>query len=312
MTNGIFRKEALQQREGQRREGRLLRITPAWTEWAYWSVLGAVGCALLYCFVGRIGEYAAGPIVVRVEGRTDLTATSEEVVSTVEAQPGQHVAEGQILVRFYGAQEAGELARLDREFELQLSKLLREPSDQAARQALTTLRAQRDLAEARLAERALKAPRAGVVSDVRIRPGQKLSPGEIVLSLVGEDARFAVVAMLPGHYRPLLRAGMPLRLELDGFRYRYQDVVMEEVGDEVVGPAEVRRYLGQEVADAISLDGPVILVRASLPGAAFEADGRAYNYFNGMHGNAEVRVRTKSILVSLIPALEALFPETNG
>jgi len=48
-----------------------------------------------------------------------------------------------------------------------------------------------------------------------------------------------------------------MRLELTGYRYAYRDVAIQSVGDEIVGPAEVRQYLGQEIADAVHyLAGP--------------------------------------------------------
>jgi membrane fusion protein (multidrug efflux system) len=146
-----------------------------------------------------------------------------------------------------------------------------------------------------------------VVSDVRIHAGRQLNPGEAILSLVGEDARFSVVAMLPGHHRPLLRPGMPLRLELAGYRYAYQDVTIDRVGDEVVGPNEVRRFLGEEVADVIPVAGPVVLVEASLEGRSFRVEGKTYNYFDGMQATAEARVRYESILVTFVPALKVIF-----
>jgi pyruvate/2-oxoglutarate dehydrogenase complex dihydrolipoamide acyltransferase (E2) component len=62
----------------------------------------------------------------------------------------------------------------------------------------------------------VRAPVAGVVSDVRIHPGQQLLPGEVILSIVGEDARFEVVAMLPGHRRPLLKPGLASDAAADG------------------------------------------------------------------------------------------------
>ena len=179
-----------------------------------------------------------------------------------------------MLVRFYDAEERAQLARVATEFQLQLVRVLRDPADQAASQALTSLRAQRELAEARLEERTLRAPADGTVSDVRIRPGQQLQPGDPILSLVAPDAPCVIVAMLPGHMRPQLKPGMSLRLELDGYRYAYRDVVVDAVGDEIIGPAELRRYLGPELADTIQVNGPTLLVRAHLPTSTFAANGR--------------------------------------
>ena len=63
------------------------------------------------------------------------------------------------------------------------------------------------------------------------------------------------------------------------------------VGNEVVGPHEVRRFLGQDVADAVTLQGSQVIVQAQVPARIFHAEGRWHTYHDGMHGIAEVRVR---------------------
>lgn len=314
----LFRREALEHHaRGLRDEGSLLRISPSWTRWAYRLLLLVFAAAALFAVLGSVHEYAAGPAVVRLEGHSEVTAKLPGIVTAVEVEAGQRVAAGDLLVRFYGAQEAAELDRVRREFELGLIRRLRDPSDPAAESALSRLRAQQELAEARLEERSARAPHPGVVSDLRVRPGQHLVPGQVVLSLVGEDPAapeagerdlgLSIVALFPGHYRPLLRPGMKLRLELQGYRYAYQHLVIDRVDDEVVGPAEARRVLGAGIGDALSLSGPLVLVRARLPAATFESGGRVYEYHDGILGVAEVRVRSERILQTLLPGSRALF-----
>ncbi len=157
----------------------------------------------------------------------------------------------------------------------------------------------------------MRAPAAGVVSDLRVRVGQRIMPGQTLLSLArearGAGGKPVVVALLPGEFRPLLKPGMPLRLELQGYRYAYQHLVVESVGDEVVGPAEAQRSLGEEVADGVQITGPVVRVEARLLSDTFEAEGRVRRYHDGMWGKAEVRVRSEPVLVALVPALKAVF-----
>jgi biotin carboxyl carrier protein len=309
--SGIFRKEALVALDDHAGSGELLHLSPSWTRWAYALLVLVIAGAVSFCLFASVGEYATGPAVVRVEGRTDLTAISAGTVAAVEVQPGQHVQAGQLLVRFYEAQEQAELTRLATEIEGQLVKLLREPNDQTARQSLTALRAQKELAEARVAERSLKAPRAGVVSDVRIRPGQLLAAGDLALSLVGDDARFVVVAFLPGRYRPLIATGMPLVLRLSGFPHALEHLAIDSVGDDVVGPAEAKRYLGPGLGDATVIDGPVVLVKASLPAHTFVNDDKTLSFYEGLPGIAEARVRGQRVLVALVPGLHWIVGDGN-
>lgn len=249
----LFRDEALQHhRDAYQGEGNVLEISPHWVRWSYWPLIALILGAALYLFFGTVAEYASGPAVVRVEGEIRLTATWPGTVKSVDVGFGDRVAAGQVLVRFNAAVETAEAERLRREFDLQLIQFLGNPSNSSVRESLAALRAQIELADARFDQRLVRAPLAGTISDVRIRPGQYLTPGEPVLSMIGPDRSFSVTAMLPGEYRPLLKPGMPLRLELAGYRYDYQDLEVESIGDAIIGPSEVQRYLGRELAERSS------------------------------------------------------------
>lgn len=309
----VFREEALDHHLGSgRREGDLLRLSPRWLDWTYRlvSLLAAVG--LLFLLFGTVHEYASGPALIRFAGRQEVTATANGTVSAVVVRPGQRVAEGQPLVQLYDAEEIAGLRRVEQEFELRLLERLRDPGDRAAEQSLGGLRTERDLARSRLGERVLRAPQAGTVADLRVRPGQNLLPGQVVASLsTGDPERPAgpprLIALLPGQYQPQLRAGLPLRLEIQGYPYHYLHLRLDSVSREVIGPDEARRLLGPGVADTVALEGPVVIAGAPLPGTSFTIDGRTYRYSDGLPGRAEVQMRSQPILVALVPGLRAVF-----
>ncbi|MBI3186121.1 MAG: HlyD family efflux transporter periplasmic adaptor subunit [Myxococcales bacterium] len=307
----IFRQEALDHQRAQEAgpKGEVLRLSRRWLDWSYRLMVAALLAFLLFGSIFRVNEYASGPAVVRARGRIELTAPVAGTVSSVEVSPGQRVSSGEVLVRFYTSQQAGELARIDREIELQLIKALRDPRDEQARRALPPLHAQRQLAESQLEERLVRAPQDGVVSDLRIRPGMHLLAGEGVLALITGEARFSVVALLPGEHLPLLKAGMPLRLELSGHRYAYQTISIERVGDEVVGPSEARRFLGPEMGDALSLSGPLVLVEASVPGETFRSGGKSLPFHDGLLGRADVAVYSTTLIHSLLPWARAVLED---
>ncbi len=308
----IFRWEALRQYAASGGKGDLLRISPQWVHSSYRLLLAALVAGLVFCLIGRIHEYASGPAVVRLEGRTDVTASAVGTVTDIEVAPGSAVKKGQVLVRLYSAQEAAEIDGLRKEFELQLADRLRDPADPGPAGALLALRARQELLNARLAERTVRAPFSGVVRDVRAHAGLPLSPGDVILSLERGSGDLAFVALIPGEYRPLVEPGMPLRLELKGYKYAYLNLIVETVGEEVVGPTEARRALGAEIADAVPVDGPVIFVRGQLESSTFESNGRRYTVHDGMHGVAEVRVRSEPILVALIPGLKIFYEDDDA
>lgn len=308
----IFRREAVQYHVNASRQSHLLRFEPLWARLAYSLLLVTCGVALLYSIVARVDEYAGGVAVIESEGRVDIIAHTGGTVASVNVRPGQRVEPGQLLARLYAAGEAAELERIEQELELKMIELLLDPGDPGVRSTIVSLDAQRDLAASRLEERSLRAPHTGIVNDVRIRAGQDLQAGDVALSLLGERAGFRVIAVLPGQYRPLIRPGMSLRLELLGFPYAYQTVAIEHVSDEVVGPAEVRRYLRQPISDALQAPGPVILVEASLPGRSFSVQGRELGFHEGMMARAEVSVRSERIIATLIPGLDLLLEHDDA
>lgn len=305
---GLFRPRALEERARWGDDGDLLRLDKRPIRWTYRILVAAAIAALLFISFFEVHDYATGAAVVRVEGRRAVTATHPGTVETVSVAPGQRVEAGAPLVRFYDAEERALLQRLSSEFDLQIVRLLRDPNDATAKAALTGLKTQRDLAASVVAERVLRAPVAGVVSDVRIRPGQRLQAGEPVLAVAPDDAEVSLVMAIPGESRPMIEQGASVRFSLDGYRYEYHDIVVEDVGREVVGVAEVRRFLGPETADTLRLgqNGSYVLVRGKLPARTFVSEGHSYGYFDGLTGTAEIRVRKESILVLLLPALKGL------
>jgi membrane fusion protein (multidrug efflux system) len=306
MTEPLFRPEALEHHAARRHKGALLDLTPGWTRWTFWLLFAVVAATVAWAWLGRVYEYASGPAIVRIDGRSDVTAKLAATVAAVSVRPGEHVGAGQPLVQFHVDEESAELERIRQEFDLQLIKVLRDPLDEPARQALSSLRAQRELAAARLEQRLVRAPVAGVVSDVRIRPGQHLAVGELLLSVVPENAPLSLVALLPGRYRPMLRRGMPLRFELSGYRYEYRETEIDAVAAEIIGPAEAKRFLGPDVADTVDLREPVVLVHAKLSSRQFLSGGELFDYFDGLHAEAQARVRAEPLLLRAFPAFREL------
>ncbi len=95
--------------------------------------------------------------------------------------------------------------------------------------------------------------------------------------------------MLPAHDRPLLRVGGRSCVELSGYRFAYRDTIITAIGEEAVGPTEVKRFLGAELADTVDVTGPLVLVEAQLPTLTFTEDGQTLHYM-GRDGRQSRRV----------------------
>jgi membrane fusion protein (multidrug efflux system) len=288
-------------------QGVLIKYDRGWTSVAYVMVFICALAAFAFCCVFSVNDYASGPAVVRVDGKRAVTAPAGGVVESFNVRPGQVVKEGDLLVRLHDADEAAEVKRSRAEYEQQLIHYMLEPGDLATRSQLSALSARRDQAVARLQERHVRAPIPGVVSDVRIRPGQRIDSGEVLLGVAPADANVSIVAVVPGDYRPMLAANQPVRFALDGYAYEYQDLTLESVGDGVVGPTEVKRFLGQEIFDSVHMaPGAKVLVTARLPAKTFTSEGETYAFYDGLTGTTDIRVRDEPIVVTLLPFLKAV------
>ncbi|WP_224367106.1 efflux RND transporter periplasmic adaptor subunit [Hyalangium versicolor] len=302
----LFRQEALAHHARPEARGSLLQITPFWARTTYWIIVLAAVVAGVGLAVVDINEYAQGSVLIQVKGLEDVASTAGGRVSRVLVQRGQHVKAGETLVELYSSQELGDRERLEQEFRALLATTLLTPLNGAAQQVVSSMRTQLDQSQARLAERSLKAPFEGIVNDVRVREGQFIGQGEVVVSVMREGAESWALGLVPGRYRPMIKPGQAFRLELEGFPYQFRDLEVASISDELVGPAEVRRYLGPDLGDVVTLQGPVVVVEARLPSSEFVSDKRTYHYYTGMPGTVRVKVRSRNGWMTLLPILDYL------
>jgi len=307
----LFRQEALEHYNRGEVHGSLLKLTPFWVRITYWLVVAlALSLALVLALVD-VHEHAQGRLLIQVQGVEDITSTAGGRVSRILVSRGQRVRAGEPLVELYARGETAERDRVVQEFRAQLATRLTDPLNTAARQALGSLRAQLDLNEVLVSERTLVAPFDGWVREMRVRENQYIGAGEVVATLSKEETAAKALLLVPGRYRPMLKPGQPLRLELDGFAFLYQDVTVSVVSDELVGPTEVRRYLGPDLGDVVTVDGPMVMVEARLPEEGLRTHGHTYHYYSGMVGTGRVQVRSRNGWTMLVPALDALWRDRD-
>jgi multidrug efflux pump subunit AcrA (membrane-fusion protein) len=310
MSAGLFRTDAVAHYENGEQQGDVLRYEKKWVRLSYAIAIGAAVVGFLFLSLFSVDEYATGPAVVRLDGRRMLASTGGGSIDAVDVKPGQPVEAGAILVRLYNVDEMTELDRATKEFNANLARVLRDPNDREAKANMPSYRSRKEQAQSLVDQRLIRAPMAGYVTDVRVRVGQHVTPGELLLAVAPkENSQVSLDAMVSADYRPMLAKGAKMRFELDGFHYEYADLEVEEVSTEAIGTAEVMRYLGHERADSVNLDpGAKVRVSAKLPAATFTSEGQPYGYFDGLTGNASIRVRREPLLVMLLPALRAVLP----
>jgi biotin carboxyl carrier protein len=279
--------------------GRLVTPARRWIRWAYPAQIGLVIAVLIAAALIEVPMYSTGVSIITIEGE-QVTAPMTGTVAEVLVTPGVHVAIGDPVLRLRALDEQAELAATETDYRNALATFLTTPGDDGARTALAAVATRRQRAKAVVDARTLRASVAGSVGDIRVRPGQLVTPGAQVMK-ISPGAAPSVVALLPGLDRPRLAIGMTLQIELPGYHKAREAAVIDAIGSQVIGPEEARRALGDPIGDALPITGPVVIVRAHLTTRTFEAGGREYAFHDGMLGKAEVRVDHETLLRALLP-----------
>lgn len=305
-AGSIYRTEAIEaHREGDHEQGEPLEDAPAWTRFAHVLALCVLVTAVAYLTLATISEYASGTGIVLVHARRDITTAHGGVVTSMAVVPGQSVEAGDLLVQLSDASERVELRRAEEDLARAVVARLRDPADPTLERQVAQRRSEVELSRARFEQRLVRAPCSGVVSDIRAVAGEALAPGQTALSLSTTDGgRPAVRAFVPGRYGPMLAPGQPMLLHFDGIPRATQHLRVDRVSAEVVGPAEMQRLVGPQLAGAVPPGGSVVLVEGHLASSTIDGEGRSWIVHDGMVARVEVRVSEKRLLFALFPQLE--------
>lgn len=166
------------------------------------------------------------PFVDRVEAlgtlkaneSVEVSAKVSDVVAEVHFEDGERVQQGQVLAELQSAEERAQLAEAEarvweaqRQFD-RVRDLEAKGSAPASlldqrRRELQTARAQVRVIEARLADRSIRAPFAGVLGLRNISPGALVEPGDLITTL-DDDRIMKLDFSVPSTYLVTLRPGL--------------------------------------------------------------------------------------------------------
>ena len=145
-------------------------------------------------------------------------------------------------------------------------------------------------------------PVAGVLTDVRVRAGTLVTPGQTVATVRAARAGFEIVAAVSGNFRPLLASGVPVVAELEQFPGSRFHLEAREISPEVITAEEARALMGQLLPTTVD-DGALALVYADLPEVLVSSTGAEHPLYDGMRGSVRIPVREERFIVTLWPAL---------
>jgi len=305
----LYRGEALEAHRTKGNEGELVQLSPGWVRRTYPLLVGALVIAAVFSVFITVPTYSTGSGVVVIDGAT-VSAQQGGTVDVVLVQPGQAVNAGAAIVRLSAQAELDELTAAQTEHNGILQQMLFDATDEQVKKQLHASHNRLTLAEARVSAKTVRTSKPGTISDIRVRPGQPLQPGEPIATVLQRGAEPEIFAFLPSKDRPRLRTGQTLQIELIGYTKTRELATITYVGTEAIGANEAAKVVGPTLADSLKLGGgSYVLVKARLPSRTFKTEHSTLNYHHGLPTKTEVKISEKPFLVTLLPALEKYLPD---
>lgn len=195
--------------------------------------------------------------------------------------------------------------------EAQLAQL---PLDTAAKS--NQLRSQLAQLQAQMATNAveresmLRAPRAGVVSSLLVKPGQAISAGQSLLFILPANSPLEAQLLVPSNAIGFVHKGTPVVLHYPAFPYQkfgVQHGTVIEVSRNALSPAEVTALLG-EAPPPVSL----YRIEVKLAKQSIEAYGKQQALLPGMALNADLLLDRRRMVEWIFEPLYGMARRNGG
>ncbi len=208
---------------------------------------------------------------------TDVTTESGGIITSIHFESGAQVEKGARLITLDSANEAAELKRLQaqadlaetnfarREKLLQLEAISKSDYDTAASEAAAA-KAAVDAQRARLAQKDIRAPFAGVLGIRQINLGQYLAPGTAIVTLQTLDPIHFDFS-LPEQQIAMVQPGLKIAVKIDAYpdaEFNGEIVAIEPKVDEATRSFKLRARLAN--SDLLLRGGQFGKVQLILPG----------------------------------------------
>jgi hypothetical protein len=119
---------------------------------------------------------------------------------------------------------------------------------------------------------------------------------------LGRGNYASVVALIPGQYRPQIKHGDSLRLNIVGYPQSYETLVVTAISNQVMGVRRAAELLGADALGTQGTEGGVVIVEASLPNEGFRVGTEQLQFYDGMVGRVEIEVGSRRLIHALISA----------
>lgn len=280
----------------------VLRNGPGWTALSYRILLAFIFILISFSLIARVHTYADGVGFVRLGHYQQQIARQAGTIEHVLVDVGEYVVEGQILLEFYSQYEKDELKRAQEEYEAAVRRWLFQPDAEnqvvQARERLNAAQIQRE-------KFILRAAETGRINDIRVRSGQSVKPGQVLMTQGESQQSQSIHLYLPGQMRPKLAIGQRVVLEFHGHQFGHLELTLGQIDEELIGIDEARSHIGYGLGQVLALDGPIVCAVADLEAPYFEANGERYTLHEGMTAKAQVVLESEPLALAFIPDFDA-------
>lgn len=206
--------------------------------------------------------------------------------------------------------------RLDTEQKLSLlrAQLTRLPLDTAEKEH--QLRSQLAQLHAQLAQNeaqrdaVLRAPRAGIVSSLLIKPGQTVAAGQPMLSILPRGSELEAELLVSSSAIGFVRKGTPVVLHYQAFPYQkfgVQHGAVMQVSRSALSPQEVATLLGRPATPE-----PLYRVEVKLAAQSVEANGEQHALLPGMALDADMLLDRRRMIEWIFEPLYGMAKRGGG
>lgn len=150
----------------------------------------------------------------------------------------------------------------------------------------------------------IKAPRAGMVSNLRAREGQQVTASQQIplMTLHPEQTRLTVQLLVPARAAGFVQPGQRIDIRYDAFpfqKFGIYSAKITQLSDTVLLPGELQQV-------PVSVKEPMYLISAELDSDKVLAYGREFALKSGMTVSADVRLEERSLMRWLLDPLYSL------
>jgi hypothetical protein len=306
---GLYRPEALQHHRKKGSEGVITDLSPRWVKRAYPLLVSAILIALLFGIIVRVPTYSSGFGVVHYDG-TPVTSLAQGNLEQLMVTAGDIVKTGDIVAKLSSQKEDADFEQVNADAESARQQYLFDEQDDTARKSVKSATIALAHAKAAVDQRYIRASADGRVSDIHTSLGTAISAGTQLMNIIKPGTMPEEWAYLPAADLPRIKSDMLLQVGIDGFNKKRPKLKILSISNDAVGAAEIRREVGQQLADTLKLpnDGAsYIVVKARFENDTFFVGKKEFRLHEGMSTKAEIMIESKPFFASIFPLFEKYF-----